>query len=73
MARIAYDILKESNPSVLTKAQSVLDVLTDSDPSMTTSEDSYSFVECATFADDIKAHGGKWQDGWHFVDYPYFD
>ena len=40
---------------------------------MTTLEGNYPFVECATFADEIKAKGGSWQSGWHFVDTPYFD
>jgi hypothetical protein len=30
-------------------------------------------VECATFADDIKYHGGEWQADYHFVDIPYVD
>ena len=73
VARIAYDVLKKNNPSVLNQAQSLLDVLTVKNPSLITSEGDYSFVESATFADDIKPRGFKWQDPWHFVDYPYFD
>lgn len=30
-------------------------------------------MECATFADEIKAKGGRFQAGWHFVDNPYLD
>ena len=30
-------------------------------------------MECATFADEIKAKGGRFQSGWHFVDTPYLD
>lgn len=30
-------------------------------------------VECATFADDIKNKGGRYQQGWHFIDIPYLD
>jgi len=30
-------------------------------------------VECATFADDIKGKGGRWQSSWHFIDQPYLD
>lgn len=30
-------------------------------------------VECATFADDIKGKGGRFQSSWHFVDEPYLD
>ena len=40
---------------------------------MTPHEGSYPFVECATFADEIKAKGGRFQSGWHFVDTPYLD
>jgi hypothetical protein len=36
-------------------------------------EGDYPFVECATFADEIKAKGGSWQSGWHFIDTPYLD
>jgi hypothetical protein len=40
---------------------------------MTSHEGSFPFVECATFADEIKAKGGRFQAGWHFVDTPYLD
>ena len=40
---------------------------------MTPHEGSYPFVECATFADEIKAKGGRFQSGWHFVDTPYLN
>lgn len=40
---------------------------------MTRLEGSYPLVECATFADEIKAKGMSWQSGWHFVDTPYLD
>ena len=40
---------------------------------MTPHEGSYQFVECATFADEIKAKGGRFQSGWHFVDTPNMD
>jgi hypothetical protein len=30
-------------------------------------------VECATYADEIKATGGSWQSNWHFIDTPYLD
>ena len=36
-------------------------------------EENYPFVECASFADDIKSKGGNWQAEWHFVDNPYID
>ncbi|TNV72394.1 hypothetical protein FGO68_gene13626 [Halteria grandinella] len=40
---------------------------------MITSEKDYPFVECATFADQIKEKGMMWQNNWHFVNYPYLD
>jgi hypothetical protein len=40
---------------------------------MTRLEGDYPVVECATFADEIKAKGASWQSGWHFVDTPYLD
>ena len=40
---------------------------------MIVSEGSYPFVECATFADEIKGKNGTWQSNWHFVDTPYLD
>jgi hypothetical protein len=30
-------------------------------------------VECAVFADKIKAMGGSYQSPWHFIDTPYLD
>jgi hypothetical protein len=40
---------------------------------MTKLEGDYPFVECATFADEIKAKGGSFQSPWHFVDIPFLD
>ena len=40
----------------------------ESDPDLTYHEVNHSFVECATFADDIKYHGGGWQSDYHFAD-----
>lgn len=40
------------------------------DASLTAGEADHPFVECATFADDIKYHGGAWQSDFHFVDNP---
>jgi hypothetical protein len=73
VARVAYDILKEKSPATVTAVTNVLSVLKSSDPSWTTSEGHYAMVECATFADEIKGKGGRWQQGWHFVDTPYVD
>ena len=33
----------------------------------------YTFIEAATWADDIKKGSGSWQRLWHFVDIPYVD
>lgn len=33
---------------------------------LTNGEDNHPFVESATFADDIKYHGGAWQSDFHF-------
>jgi hypothetical protein len=40
---------------------------------MIVSERNYPFVECATFADEIKLKGMTWQSDWHFDDQPYLD
>lgn len=42
-------------------------------PTLTHLERDHPFVECATFADEIKAHGGSYQSNWHFIDTPYLD
>ena len=73
MARIAYDKLSTSSPHALQKANDLLEVLSDNKPSLITKEYDYPFVECATFADDIKSKGGNWQSGWHFINLPYLD
>jgi hypothetical protein len=57
----------------LQAANDLLKVYADADPKMTNLEGDYPFVECATFADEIKAKGGSWQSGWHFIDTPYLD
>ena len=44
-----------------------------SNQSLIRSEGSYPFVECSTFADQLKETGQKWQNNWHFVDTPYLD
>jgi hypothetical protein len=68
-ARIAYDKLTAENPALITRANTVLSHLA----SFTTVEKDYPFVECATFADDIKSKGWDDQADWHFVDNPFFD
>jgi hypothetical protein len=56
VARIAYDYISSEDPSVITRAETILSHLS----SFTTLEKSYPFVECATFADAIKGTG--WDD-----------
>ena len=56
VARIAYDKLLADNPAYITRANTILSHLA----SFTTLEKDYPFVECATFADDIKSKG--WAD-----------
>ena len=51
----------------------MLSVYSNSNPSMTSLEGDYPFVECSTFADEIKAKGGSYQSGWHFIDTPFLD
>jgi len=45
--------------------------LTAYNSSLTPGENDHPYVECATFADDIKYHGGAWQADFHFVDNAY--
>ena len=75
VARIAYDELEKTTQgkAALAKATELLKVYSSKYPSMTNLEGNYPVVECATFADEIKAKGGSWQSGWHFVDTPYLD
>ena len=73
VARIAYDILEKESPSTVTKVESVLKILKDSQPSWTEKEGAHPFVECTTYADDIKYKGGSYQSSWHFVNDPYLD
>merc|ERR1712147_56755 len=72
-ARIAYDHLQEKSPSTITKVETILKKLQETDPSWTKSEGHHPFVECATFADEIKGKGGRWQSDWHFTDTPFVD
>lgn len=73
VARTAYEILKVQSPGTITAVENILKPLTQSDPSWTKSEGNHPMVECATFADEIKGKGARWQSGWHFVDTPYLD
>jgi len=69
-ARVAYDYLQEVAPSVLPLAEAKLQALKDQN----SHEGNHSFVECATFADDIKKSGfAGATSAWHFDDIPYMD
>ena len=73
VARIAYDILEAEHPEVLQEATKILKVFSDAKPTNTPKEKNYNFVECSTYADDIKKYGGSYQTEWHIADNPYFD
>ena len=68
-AKVAYDHLRINNPDVLKKAEDILKPL----QYMNKHEDKHSFVECATFADDLKNRGMSDQSPWHFIDQPFLD
>ena len=59
-ARRAYDILYVENPAALAAANAALGPLKRHYPDLTESEGNYPFVECATFADEIKGEGYTW-------------
>jgi hypothetical protein len=75
VSRIAYDKLgfTKEGQAALARTNDLLNVYSESHPDMTEHERNYPFVECSTFGDEIKAKGGTWQSGWHFVDQPYLD
>jgi len=60
IARIAYDILEETDPDTLENINKVLAILKKDDSYIVQGEGDHPMVECATFADDIKWHGGRW-------------
>lgn len=68
-ARVAYDYLQEVAPEVLPKAEALLKPL----QSWNIHEGEHSFVECATFADDIKDIGFAGISPYHYIDQPFFD
>ena len=49
----------------------MLTYLADYNATLTVGEGDYPYVESATFADDIKYHGGAWQSDFHFVTNPF--
>ena len=60
VANIAQDLLTQNNPTVLASAVQELVALQEYDPDLVYRENMYPFIECSTFADDIKYHGGAW-------------
>jgi len=58
-ARVAYDILSETDPETIEKVENILSVLTKNEPDWVGKEGDHPMVECATFADDIKGKGGR--------------
>ena len=77
-ARVAYEVLKQRNPDKIDQVETILHALqkpgacSDKVEALIV-EDKHPFVECATFADNIKYHGGGFQATWHFRDRPYLD
>jgi len=69
VARVAYDKIMAVNPALMDKANTILAGISQ----FTTLESKYPFVECATFADEIKNEGFDDQSHWHFVDNPFYD
>jgi hypothetical protein len=63
--------LLENSPTSLEQAEAELKFLEVYDPTLTEGEANHPFVEAATFADDIKYHGGAWQSDFHFEDNPF--
>ena len=63
VARAAYDMLQSTRNGrvALTKANDVLRVYSSAQPGMIRSELNYPFVECATFADQLKEKGIDWK------------
>jgi hypothetical protein len=59
----------KENPMVIKKANYLLDKLS----SFTSLERDYQFVECATFADEIKLKGFDYQSHFHYDDQPIKD
>ena len=65
-ARVAYETLLQRNPNVVTQVEKIMSGLKregtcpDNIAALIT-EDKHTFVESATFADNIKYHGGGWQ------------
>lgn len=70
VANIAQNRLIEYNPDSFQYALTMLQYLHDADPELTYEDGDNPFVECSTFADDIKYNGGAWQSDFHFIKLP---
>jgi hypothetical protein len=73
VANVAQNLLQKHDTKALNGALKMLQALRTADPTLTSHEDQHPFVECATFADDIKYNGGGWQSDFHFIDIAYVD
>lgn len=73
MANVAQNLLLQNDVAAWNAANTMLQSLKDYDPVLTSHENLHPFVECSTFADDIKYNGGAWQSDFHFVATPYVD
>ena len=71
VANIAQDILQQNSETSLSKALEMLTYLAGYNATLTVGEVDHPYVESATFADDIKYHGGAWQSDFHFVTNPF--
>lgn len=59
-ANIAQNVLEETAPDSLTQANLMLSYLHDFNETLCYHEGNHTFVEVATFADDVKYHGHAW-------------
>lgn len=66
---MAYDELIKTSPETVQYAEKLLEPLS----YLNEHEQNHTFVECATFADDIKGRGFDDISPWHFIDQPFFD
>jgi hypothetical protein len=66
LTNIAQNRLLDVSPDSLDQANQMLAFLQAYDPELTYREVNHTFVECSTFADDVKYHGHAWQSDFHF-------
>jgi hypothetical protein len=60
VANIAQNLLITNDQASLDAALTELSALQAYDPDYVYREADYPYIECSTFADDIKYHGGGW-------------